>query len=78
MRVSFSATTGVLSALALLLIKETVFFLSEYRQASEQQELVHKCACPTVWNLRLVEASVSLWIWHGLACRFRLSVHFPC
>ena len=42
MRVALSATAGILSALAPLLIKETVFFLSEYRQASERQELAHK------------------------------------
>ena len=55
MRVSLSATAGILSALAPLLIKETVYLLSGYRQASERQELAHKCACP-VWivrNLRL-------------------------
>ena len=49
MRVAFSATTVLLSALtlALLLIKETVF-LSGCRQASERQELPHKCTCPIV------------------------------
>ena len=26
----------------------TVFFLSEYRQASERQEPAHKCTCPIV------------------------------
>ena len=39
-RVALSATGGILSALAPLL-KETVFFLWEYRQASERQELAH-------------------------------------
>ena len=38
MRVALSATACIHSALALLLIKETVFFLSEYRQASMRQE----------------------------------------
>ena len=32
----------------LLLIKETVFLLSEYRQASERQERAHTCTCPIV------------------------------
>ena len=41
MRVSLSATTGILSVLAPLLIKESFFLLSEYRQASERQELAH-------------------------------------
>ena len=45
---ALSATAGILSALALLLIKETVFLLSEYRQASEQQELAHKSTCTIV------------------------------
>ena len=48
MRVAFSATAVILSALASLLMKETVFLLSEWRQASEQQELAPKCTCPTV------------------------------
>ena len=48
MHVAFSATTGILSALAPLQVKETVFLLSEYRQASEQQELAHKCTGPIV------------------------------
>ena len=48
MRVALSATAGTPSALAPLLIKETVFFLSEYRQASERQELAHKSTCPAV------------------------------
>ena len=37
-----SATVGILSALALLLINETSFLLSEYRQVLERQQLVHK------------------------------------
>ena len=37
-RVALSATAGIISALAPLLIKETGF-LSEYRQASERQDL---------------------------------------
>ena len=45
MRVTFSATGRTLSALALLLIKESVFLSSEYRQALE---LAHKCTCPIV------------------------------
>ena len=48
MRVALFATTGILSALALLLTKETVFPLSEYRQASERQELAHDSTCPIV------------------------------
>ena len=39
-----------LSALAPLLIKETGFLLSELRQASEQQELVHKSTGPLVFG----------------------------
>ena len=46
MRVTFSATASILSVLAPLWIKETVLLVSEYRQASERQELVHKCASP--------------------------------
>ena len=46
MRVAFSATVGVLCGLALLLIKETVFFLSVCRQASQQGHLGNKCICP--------------------------------
>ena len=42
-RVSVPATAGILSALAPLLIKETVFLMSENRQASERQELAHTC-----------------------------------
>ena len=34
MRVTLSGTAGILSALALLLVKETVSLLSTYRQAS--------------------------------------------
>ena len=34
---ALSATAGFLSAVAPLLIKETVFLLSEYRQASERR-----------------------------------------
>ena len=48
MRVALSATAGILSPLAPLLIKETVFLLSEYRQASVRQELAHKSTCPIV------------------------------
>ena len=48
MRVALSATAGILSALAPLLIKETVFLLLEYRQALERQELAHKSTCPIV------------------------------
>ena len=67
-RVALSATKGILSALAPLLIKETVFLLSEHRQASERQEP------RVVWNLRLlclissVRVSVSL----VQACLLRL------
>ena len=42
MRVALSATAGILSALAPLFVKETDFPLSEYRHASEQQEVAHK------------------------------------
>ena len=45
MRVAFSVLASILSTLAPLLIKEAVF-LSQYRQASERQKLVHKCVCP--------------------------------
>ena len=45
MRVALSAVAGILSASALLLIKDTVFLLSEYRQASERQELAHDSTC---------------------------------
>ena len=38
MRVAFSATAGILSALVPLLVKETSFLLLEYRDASERQE----------------------------------------
>ena len=48
MRVALSAAAGILSALALLLIKEIVFLLSEYRQAFERQELAHKSTCTIV------------------------------
>ena len=48
MRIALSAIASILSALALLLIKETVFLLSEYRQASEREELAHKSTCPHV------------------------------
>ena len=48
MRVAVSATTGVLSALAPLLIKEAGVLLSEYRQASQRQEVAHKSTCPSV------------------------------
>ena len=41
----FRPLTGILFALTSLLIKETVFFLSKYRLASERQELFHKCVC---------------------------------
>ena len=47
-RVALSATAGTLSVLAPLFIKETVFLLLEYRQASDRQELVHKSTCPIV------------------------------
>ena len=47
-RVALSSTANILSALALLLIKETVFLLSGYRQASERQELAHDSTCPFV------------------------------
>ena len=46
MRVALSATAGILSALALLLIKESAFLLSEYRQASERHELADKSTGP--------------------------------
>ena len=46
MRVALSATAGILSATARLLIKETGFFLSEYRQASERHALAVKSTCP--------------------------------
>ena len=46
MRVVLSATAGVLSALAPLLSEETVFFLSEFRQASEEQELAWQVHLP--------------------------------
>ena len=45
MRVALPATAGILSVLALLLVKETVFLLSEYRQGSE---LAHKFTCSIV------------------------------
>ena len=47
MRVTLSATTGVLSAF--LLIKEAVFFLSEHRQATARQELAADPTCPIVF-----------------------------
>ena len=48
MRVPLSSTAGILSALAPLLIKETVFLPSGCRQASERQELAHKSTCSIV------------------------------
>ena len=45
-RVALSATASNHSALAHLLIKRTVLLLSEYRQASERQEPVHKSTFP--------------------------------
>ena len=48
MRVALSATAGVLSALAPLLMKETVLSLSEFRQAPERQELAHMPTGPMV------------------------------
>ena len=44
--VALSATASIPSALAPLLIKETVFLLSEFRQASERHELAHDSTCP--------------------------------
>ena len=41
MRVALSATASIFSVVAPLLIKETGFLLSEYRQASERQEVAH-------------------------------------
>ena len=49
MRVSLAATAGVLSAFAPLLIKETIFFLSEFRQASERRELAYDTRCTPVY-----------------------------
>ena len=49
MRVSLCARAGILSALAPLLTEETVFLLSECRQASERQELSHDTRCPPVY-----------------------------
>ena len=43
MSVAFSATAGILSAPAPLLTRK---LLSENREVSERQDLVHKCACP--------------------------------
>ena len=54
MRVALSATAGIHSALAPLVVKETGFLISEYRQASEQQELAHKSTCPKRDSLRLL------------------------
>ena len=56
MRVAFCATAGILSALAPLMIKETVFLLSECRQASGRQGLAHDSLCPLfiVWSLQLL------------------------
>ena len=48
MRVTLSATAGILSALAPLLTKETGSILSEHRQAFERQELARKSTCPNV------------------------------
>ena len=69
-RVALSATASSLSALAHLLIKRTVILLSEYRQASERQEPVHKSTfpikeCPEPENVDQSGwgASVSLWAW---------------
>ena len=44
---TLSATAGILSALAPLLIKETGLILSEHRQAFERQELARKSLAPT-------------------------------
>ena len=43
-----SGCHSILSALAPFLMKETVFLLSDYRQASERQELAHDSVCLTV------------------------------
>ena len=65
MRVALSATPGILSAVALLLVKETVFFMFECRQASERQELTHKSTCSIVLCLELevadLDCEFSLW-----------------
>ena len=49
MCVALSATADILFPLALLQIKETDFFQSEYRQASERQEVAHKSTCSLVF-----------------------------
>ena len=66
-RLVLSPSAGILSPLALLLIKETVFLVLENRQASERQERAHKSRCPFVtcpepggYRARL-RVPVSLW-----------------
>ena len=71
----------IISALVpLLIMQETVFLLSEYRQASEWQELVHKCVCPVLGcpepepALQEWEFPLALGLVTGFACRPRLRV----
>ena len=66
-RLVLSPSAGILSPLALLLIKETVFLVLETRQASERQERAHKSRCPIVTcpepggNRARLRVPVSLW-----------------
>ena len=53
MRVALSATAGILSALAPLLITETAFLLSEYRLVSYRQEFAQDSRCPLLFVLVL-------------------------
>ena len=73
MRVALSATAGILSALAPLMIKETCFLLSENRQASERHELAHNSICPNVTRPEpeiadLHRVPVSLWFGYRRDC----------
>ena len=70
MRVAFCVPAGIISALALFLIKETIFSLSKYRQAPERQELAHASTCPIVTCLEpeVAELSVFLWLGYGRIC----------
>ena len=69
-----AASTGVLSALAPLLMKENGLLLSEFRQASERQELAHKstwtimtCPAPEVADLDF-EFPFCLWLGDRRVC----------
>ena len=57
------------SALAPLLINQTIFLLSEYRQASDWQELAHNSTCPIV---TCPEPEVALVVIFRYLCSFHV------